>query len=189
MLGDGTSLSTNATYLYGTTYNTIELNSGWQYDSRNRGLFADRGQRHTAALSVVPTGSVAVLHRQLYYGCRLHAAGTAQYAVAGPDPGLWRQRWAALPRCRPTSASTPVDPMTVRAYYDSSLGPVDTRGNPYGGNLMTVARAELILPLPLKWQTSARATLFYDMGNVFSDRQHQVRWPRPADPGRLQIQL
>ena len=37
-----------------------------------------------------------------------------------------------------------------------------------GGNLMTVARAELILPLPLKWQTSARATLFYDIGNIFS---------------------
>jgi outer membrane protein assembly factor BamA len=31
-----------------------------------------------------------------------------------------------------------------------------------------VARAEVILPLPLKWQTSARASLFFDYGNVFS---------------------
>jgi len=59
-------------------------------------------------------------------------------------------------------------PDTVRAYTESSLGPVDSNGNPYGGNLLTVVRAELILPLPVKWQTSARATLFFDMGNAFS---------------------
>jgi len=59
-------------------------------------------------------------------------------------------------------------PDTVRGYYESSLGPVDTHGNPYGGNLLTQARAEVILPMPAKWQTSARATLFYDIGNVFS---------------------
>jgi outer membrane protein assembly factor BamA len=45
---------------------------------------------------------------------------------------------------------------------------VDSNGNPYGGNLLTVVRAELILPLPRKWQTSARASLFFDMGNTFS---------------------
>jgi len=59
-------------------------------------------------------------------------------------------------------------PDTVRGYTESSLGPVDSNGNPYGGNLLTVLRAELLLPLPVKWQTSARASLFFDMGNVFS---------------------
>ena len=59
-------------------------------------------------------------------------------------------------------------PDTVRGYTESSLGPVDSNGNPYGGNMLAVARAELILPLPAKWQTSARATLFFDYGNVFS---------------------
>ncbi len=45
---------------------------------------------------------------------------------------------------------------------------MDSNGNPYGGNMLAVARAELILPLPAKWQTSARAALFFDYGNVFS---------------------
>jgi outer membrane protein insertion porin family len=31
-----------------------------------------------------------------------------------------------------------------------------------------VSRTELIVPLPEKWQTSARGSLFFDMGNVFS---------------------
>jgi outer membrane protein insertion porin family len=59
-------------------------------------------------------------------------------------------------------------PDTVRGFTESSLGPVDTNGNPYGGNLLSVLRTELILPLPAKWQTSARASLFFDYGNVFS---------------------
>jgi outer membrane protein insertion porin family len=59
-------------------------------------------------------------------------------------------------------------PDTVRGYTEDTLGPVDTNGNPYGGNLLTVSRTEIIVPLPEKWQTSARGSLFFDMGNVFS---------------------
>ena len=66
---------------------------------------------------------------------------------------------------------------------------MDTHGNPYGGNLLTVARAEVILPLPAKWQTSARATLFYDYRQRVFAGQHQIRGPRPADPGRVQIRV
>jgi outer membrane protein insertion porin family len=60
-------------------------------------------------------------------------------------------------------------PDTVRGYTEETLGPVDTNGNPYGGNMETVSRTELIFPTPEKWQTSARVSLFYDMGNVFSN--------------------
>ena len=59
-------------------------------------------------------------------------------------------------------------PDTVRGYPEDTLGPVDTNGNPYGGNMLTVSRTELLVPMPAKWQTSARGSLFFDMGNVFS---------------------
>jgi outer membrane protein insertion porin family len=59
-------------------------------------------------------------------------------------------------------------PETVRGYQESRLGPKDNFGNPYGGNLLTVGRAQLIFPMPAKFQTSARVSLFYDIGNVFS---------------------
>jgi outer membrane protein insertion porin family len=165
VLGDGTSVTT-ATYLYGSKYNTIEFSAGWQYDSRNRGLFADRGQRHTFGVSLVPSGSVqyyiasynATGYVPLFLGSTLGLSTTLGY---GDSIG----HTTALPPYKRFYAG---GPDTVRGYYDSSLGPVDTRGNPYGGNLITVARAEVILPLPAKWQTSARATLFYDIGNVFS---------------------
>jgi len=59
-------------------------------------------------------------------------------------------------------------PDTVRGYRESRLGPRDNFGNPYGGNMKVVARAEVIFPTPEKWRASARVSWFYDIGNVFS---------------------
>jgi outer membrane protein insertion porin family len=59
-------------------------------------------------------------------------------------------------------------PDSVRGYTESRLGPKDNFGRPYGGNMKVVGRTELILPMPQKWQTSARISAFYDIGNVFS---------------------
>jgi outer membrane protein insertion porin family len=164
-LADGTAVTT-ATSLFGSRFNTLELNLGWLFDSRNRGLFADRGQRHTLGLSFVPGGSTR------YY--------IASYDGTAYVPLVWRTTLALEMNLAygnsigKTTALPPYKrfygggPDTVRGYTESSLGPVDSNGNPYGGNMLAVARAEVILPLPVKWQTSARATLFYDMGNVFS---------------------
>ena len=63
----------------------------------------------------------------------------------------------------------PAAPIRCAATPKSSLGPGGhATAIPYGGNLLTVARTELILPLPAKWQTSARAACSSTMGNVFS---------------------
>jgi outer membrane protein insertion porin family len=61
----------------------------------------------------------------------------------------------------------------VRGYRESRLGPKDFYGNPYGGNLKTVLQTELLFPMPEKWRNSARVSLFYDIGNVFSTEDTQ----------------
>jgi outer membrane protein insertion porin family len=58
-------------------------------------------------------------------------------------------------------------PDTVRGYTEDTLGPVDTNGNPYGGNILTVARTELLI---LK-------------------RRYEVPGRGSGDPGQLQFQL
>jgi len=165
VLADGSAVTT-ATTLYGSKYSTLELNTGWLYDSRNRGLFADRGQRHTLGVSFVPGGKVryyvASYESTVYLPLVLRTTLSLGLNLAyGNSLG----KTTALPPYKRFYAG---GPDTVRGYTESSLGPVDSNGNPYGGNLLTTARAELILPLPAKWQTSARATLFFDYGNVFS---------------------
>ena len=164
-LSDGTAI-TSSTSLFGSRFSTIETNVGWLFDSRNRGLFADRGQRHTLGLSFVPSGKtryyVASYDSTVYLPLVLRTTLSLGLNVAyGKGIG----RTTALP---PYKRFYGGGPDTVRGYTESSLGPVDSNGNPYGGNMLAVARAELILPLPAKWQTSARATLFFDYGNVFS---------------------
>jgi outer membrane protein insertion porin family len=60
-------------------------------------------------------------------------------------------------------------PDSVRGYRESTLGPRDNIGigDPYGGNLRVISRAELIFPEPEKWRSAARISWFFDMGNVF----------------------
>jgi outer membrane protein insertion porin family len=59
-------------------------------------------------------------------------------------------------------------PDSVRGYQESRLGPKDQYGNPYGGNLNVLFRGEMIIPMPAKIASSARVSLFVDVGNVFS---------------------
>jgi outer membrane protein insertion porin family len=59
-------------------------------------------------------------------------------------------------------------PQSVRGFRESYLGPRDSFGNPYGGNVMLASQLELILPIPQKFQSQARASIFYDIGNVFN---------------------
>jgi outer membrane protein insertion porin family len=164
---DGTTI-TSSTALAGTRYSTVELSAGWQYDSRNRALFADRGLRSAVSFVMVPPG----------LGVR-YWVGSYQFSGYLP---LWRKfvlseviqvaygkglgGTTGLPPYKRFYAG---GPDTVRGYTEDTLGPVDSNGNPYGGNMLTVARTELVLPMPAKWQTSARVSMFYDMGNVFSN--------------------
>jgi outer membrane protein insertion porin family len=167
-LTDGTTLST-ATNLYGTKYTSVELNTGWVFDSRNRGLFADRGQRHTVGLSyALPGGARNWLASYDYTGyLPLWGRWTLQFGAQLAYGGALGKTTALSPYKRFYGGG----PDDVRGFVESSLGPRDSFGNPYGGNLKVAARAELILPMPVKWQTSARVTAFFDMGNVFSTDQ------------------
>jgi outer membrane protein insertion porin family len=156
------------TTLYGTRFNTYELVAGWYYDSRNRAIFADRGMRHSLSVAATAPGSeveyfvvnydylqllplwkrwTVALSAEIGYGDALAGGTTAlppyrQFFVGGPD--------------------------SVRGFTESRLGPKDGFGNPYGGNLKVIGRAELLFPVPEKWRASTRISAFFDIGNVFS---------------------
>ncbi len=59
-------------------------------------------------------------------------------------------------------------PESIRGYKESYMGPRDSFGNPYGGNVLVASQLELIIPLPDKFSSQARASVFYDIGNVFN---------------------
>jgi outer membrane protein insertion porin family len=56
---------------------------------------------------------------------------------------------------------------SVRGFRDGTLGPRDSLGNPYGGDAGFSTQLDFILPLPEKFQTSARLSLFVDAGQSY----------------------
>jgi outer membrane protein insertion porin family len=159
---------TNNDYeLYGTNFDNLLFVGGWGIDSRNRSLFADRGNRTAITARVTSPGSVVQ-----YYMADL---SFQQYLPLWPDHLTFSffnsvDYGGALGK---TTAIPPFQqlfgggPDSVRGFREDWLGPRDNFGNPYGGNFRITSQNELILPMPAKWRQSARVSLFFDMGNVF----------------------
>jgi outer membrane protein insertion porin family len=75
-------------------------------------------------------------------------------------------------------------PETVRGYKESRLGPKDEFGRPFGGNLKVVGRAEVLIPLPQKFESSARLSWFYDVGNIFSTGNRYAFYGPAGQPAK-----
>jgi outer membrane protein insertion porin family len=59
---------------------------------------------------------------------------------------------------------------SVRGYDRNSLGPLDSNGDPFGGNLQVVMINELLIPVEaLGSSETFRLGLYLDAGNVFAD--------------------
>ncbi len=159
---------TNNDYeLYGTNFNNVLFVAGWGIDSRNRTLFADRGNRTAINGRVTAPGG----------GVQYYMANFTfqQYVPIWPDHltlslfddvdyGGALGKTTAIP---PYQQFFGGGPDSVRGFREDWLGPRDNFGNPYGGNFRITSQNELILPMPAKWRQSARVSLFFDMGNVF----------------------
>jgi len=153
---------------YGTNFNTFELGAGWSFDSRNRTIFADRGARVRVGVNYTLPGSQVD-----YY------TATADYAQFLPlTKWFTAMNNALVAYGAPLGSTTSIPPYrnyfaggpdSVRGYRESRLGPVDSLGNPYGGNLKVVDQFEVLLPIPDKFRGTARFSVFFDIGNVFSD--------------------
>ncbi|CAN5338758.1 outer membrane protein assembly factor BamA [soil metagenome] len=153
--------------VFGTSFSSYELLAGWTYDSRNRFLFADRGSRHSISLSTTGPGS-EVEYYSVNYDLRKY------WPIAGDWVFSLRGQLAFADDFNETTDIPPFEnffaggPTSVRGFRENHLGPVDSLGNPYGGNLKVASQFELLLPTPEKLENSTRFSLFYDIGNVFS---------------------
>jgi outer membrane protein insertion porin family len=160
--------SATAIEFHGTEYDAVEFNVSWNFDSRNRSLFANRGERHSFGLSYALPGVSDVEYYVASYEFIKYVPLFGRFTLQlGADIayGMDIGDTTALPPYRQFYAG---GPETVRGYRESRLGPKDDFGRPFGGNMKVSSRAEVLIPLPQKFETSARLSWFYDMGNVFS---------------------
>jgi outer membrane protein insertion porin family len=158
----------NVAGVTGTDFNNLSLSAGWVYDSRNRSLFADRGSRHRLFLSGTTPGISDVEFYTLSYSFRKYVPMTRYFTLSLNTDFKFGDSFGDTTSIPPYRNFFGGGPDTVRGYRENSLGPRDTFGNPYGGNFLMTGQAEVILPIPEKWRSRSRFTLFYDLGNVFA---------------------
>jgi len=157
----------NGIVFFGTEFDTIEMVLGWSYDSRNRSLFATRGTRQQLFLSAAIPGSDVEYYQARFNFTKYFPLSQRWVVRLNAELGLTE----ALGE---TTAAPPYKqfygggPQSVRGFKESYLGPRDSFGRPYGGNMLAAGQLELIIPLPAKFASQARASIFYDVGNVFN---------------------
>jgi outer membrane protein insertion porin family len=156
--------------ILGTILDTVELNVGWGYDSRDRTLFPTRGGMHRLQFSVTPPGSSVSFgnvnfRSQQFFRIPLPLIDKIPIMLS-TDLGYGTAfgDTTALPPHRHifTGGSD-----SVRGFRDGTLGPRDSLGNPYGGDAGVAAQLEAIVPLPAKFASSARLSLFIDAGQSY----------------------
>jgi outer membrane protein insertion porin family len=163
------TIYTNGTtyYIYGTRFSDVQMSAGWSFDTRNRTLFPTSGARNALSLQqTVPGLDVQYGLASWEFQQFFHLPYMARYPISISG------RLARAYSEGDTTAVPPFSnfylggPDSVRGFREGTLGPRDSHGNPYGGNLALTGQVEAILPVPEKFSSTARATLFYDFGQV-----------------------
>jgi outer membrane protein insertion porin family len=157
----------NGVSVFGSQFDTLELIGGWTYDSRNRSLFANRGTRQQLFLGIAVPGS-DVEYYQARYSFTKYFPITRRWTVRFNSEFGIGEAMGDTTAIPPYKQFYGGGPQSVRGFKESYLGPRDSYGRPYGGNVLVASQLELILPLPDKWASQARASIFYDVGNVFN---------------------
>lgn len=169
----------------GSNYLNYKLNLGWGKSTLNRGLLPTRGGSQTASLQVAIPGSDLTFYKIDY---------SAQYFKPITDNYILRLHTDL--GYGDGYGSTDMLPFyenyyaggynSVRGFKDGSLGPRsrpsiryynpyynddwDDDDDPFGGNILITGGLELIVPTPFVTdQRTIRTSLFWDVGNVFSD--------------------
>jgi outer membrane protein insertion porin family len=157
-------------FIRGTISNVLELNTSWIFEGRDRTLFPTRGTAQTFSIAAAAPGSdlqylTATYRFQQYFRVPLPLVRDVPFRIsATAGYGMGYGTTDSLPPNRHFFVG---GPDSVRGFRESTLGPRDSLGNPYGGDTAIYGTAEAILPMPPKWQTSARVSLFYDFGQAF----------------------
>ena len=161
----------------------LKANVSWSRSTLNRGIFADRGTSQSMAAEVSVPGSDLQFYKFIYNGERYF-----------PITNNWTLRLRTELGFGGGYGDTPSLPFyehfygggfgSIRGFENSTLGPrstppLDSEGNPvyfrdrngdpFGGNLLVEATAELIFPMPfVDDNRQFRPAFFVDAGNVFN---------------------
>lgn len=155
----------------GDTYNSYRLNASFRHDTRNRALFPDRGMLHSVGLQVaLPFSDID--YYKLQYKLQWLYPLITDYILLLKGQFAYGEGYGDSEQLPFFENYLAGGPRTVRGFRGNTLGPLDSVGLPFGGNLKIVGNAEVILPIPfVKKVRSFRLSAFVDVGNVYGSNE------------------
>ena len=140
----------------------------WSRDSRDRRILPTEGSYSSALAEVALPGSGLRYYRTRLSHQRFLPITENWILMAEAEAGFG-DAYGGTDSLPLTSHFFAGGARTVRGFKSHSLGPRDSGGRPMGGDFLTLARTELIVPLPFVDQsTQFRLTGFLDAGSVFA---------------------
>jgi outer membrane protein insertion porin family len=155
----------------GTIIDSVEITGGWLWEGRDRSLFPTRGGLHRFSFGITPPGSGVSYATANFRSQQFFRIPGFELLERFPIQVTTNIGWSTA--LGDTTAAPPHRHVfvggsdSVRGFDDGTLGPRDSLGNPYGGDFGLSTQVDLILPLPSKLQSSARLSLFYDVGQAY----------------------
>ncbi len=140
-------------------------------ESRDRSLFPTRGGQHRLSFGITPPGSAVEYATVNFKSQQFFRLPGWDFLEKFPIQVTTNLGWSTA--LGDTTATPPHRHVfvggsdSVRGFRDGTLGPRDSLGNPYGGDAGFSTQFDLIMPLPEKFQSSARFSLFFDAGQAY----------------------
>jgi outer membrane protein insertion porin family len=151
----------------GTRYDAIELGAGWIFDTRDRSIFPRSGALHRFSAAATPFGSEVEYLVASYDYRQLFRLPLLPWLPLGFNARVaYGQAFGDTTALPPQRNFFVGGPSSLRGFDESTLGPRDSLGRPYGGDFAVTGQLEAIMPMPEKFASSARVTLFYDFGQL-----------------------
>jgi len=151
----------------GDKFLTFSVGLGWSHDTLNRSIFpTNGGLQRLSALATVPGSDLEyykLSYKQQHYFPIAKDFTFKLHAEVAYGDGYWDTE--KLPFFEHYFAG---GVRSVRGFDDNTLGPRDSRNDPFGGTSKIVANAELFFPIPFIGEEirSVRLGAFFDAGTV-----------------------
>ncbi len=149
------------------SFDTLFGSISFAKDTRNRRIFASSGQLNSISLEL-HGGDLDFYKARYRHQSAFEVTSDVSFVFSGRiGYGESTDDARDLPIFEKFTAG---GVRSVRGYEFNSLGPLDSNGDPSGGNLQVLSTAEFLIPVEsLGSSETFRLGLYLDVGNVFAD--------------------
>jgi outer membrane protein insertion porin family len=151
----------------GAIYRSLFSSISFSHDTRNRRIFAETGALNTIKFELF-SGDLDYYKIRYNHKSAIPITDSVTYAFNSRiGYGDSFNETSDLPFFEKFLAG---GVRSVRGYESNSLGPLDSTGDPFGGNLQVILSSEILFPIEsLGSSETFRLGVYFDAGNVFAN--------------------